>query len=83
MALSGLYLYKISTRYVEKCPSFGVLKVENGHFHAISGDFCIFPFSKFVRFGPFKKYSRVMFRALGEKLTQKHVSRCLNPKFLV
>ena len=30
--LSGAYVYKISTRYLEKCPSFGVLVVENGHF---------------------------------------------------
>ena len=47
---------------LKKCPSFGFLKVENGHFHAISGDFCIFPIFKicliwavqkeFRRYGP-------------------------------
>ena len=31
-ALSGVHVYKFSTRYLEKCPSFGVLKVENDHF---------------------------------------------------
>ena len=45
-ALSGVYVYKISSRYLEKCPSFDVLKVENGHFQAISVDFCIFPIFK-------------------------------------
>ena len=30
--LSGVLVYKISSRYLEKCPSFGILKVENGHF---------------------------------------------------
>ena len=31
-ALSSIYVYKISSRYLEKCLSFGVLEVENGHF---------------------------------------------------
>ena len=31
-ALSGAYVYKISSRYLEKFPNLGVLKVENGHF---------------------------------------------------
>ena len=44
--LSGAFVYKISSRYLEKCPIFGVLKVENCHFHAISGNFCIFPIFK-------------------------------------
>ena len=82
-ALSGVYVYKGSSSYLEKCPCFGVLKVENGHFHAISDDFCIFPIFIFFRFGPFKKCSMVIFRVLDEKLTQKHVSGCPNPKFSV
>ena len=40
-------------------------------------------FSNFVRFRPFKKCSRVIFRVLDEKLTQKHVSRRQNQKFSV
>ena len=31
-ALSGVYVHKISSIYLDKCPSFGVLKVENGQF---------------------------------------------------
>ena len=31
-AMSGVYVYNISSRYLEKCPIFDVLKVENGHF---------------------------------------------------
>ena len=30
--LIGVYVYKISSRHLEKLPSFGILKVENGHF---------------------------------------------------
>ena len=74
--LSGVYVYRISSRYLEKCPSFGVLKVGNGHFHAISGDFCFFPVLKICPIWAFqKKCSRVIFRVLDEKLTIKHGSR--------
>ena len=52
-------------------------------FHAVHGDFRIFPSFIFSRFGPFKKCSRVIFRVLDGKLTQKHVSRRPNPKFSV
>ena len=76
-ALSGAYVCKI--RYLVKCPSFAVLKVENAIFHGISGDFCIYPICKIFRFGPFKKFSLVIFRILDEKLTQKHVARRPNP----
>ena len=38
-----VYEYTISSKYLEKWPSFGVLKAENGHFHAISGNLYIFP----------------------------------------
>ena len=75
-------MFKISSRYLEKCSSFGVLKVENGHFFtlfpAISA---FFQFSKFVRFGPFKNCSRVFFCVLDEK-RQKHVSFRPNTIFL-
>ena len=54
-ALSGVYVYIISSRYFEKCPGFGVLKVENGHFHAISDDFDIFPFFKVFPIWAFEK----------------------------
>ena len=40
-------------------------------------------FSIFVRFGPFKKCFRVVFRVLDEKLTQKHVPSVPNIKFLI
>ena len=45
-ALSGVYVYKISSRYFGKWPSVCVLKIKNGHFHAFSGDFCVFPIFK-------------------------------------
>ena len=42
-ALSGVYVYKMSSRYLEKCPSFGVLKVENDHFSRYFRRFLYFP----------------------------------------
>ena len=35
------------TRYLGKAPSFGALKVANGNFDAIPGEFCIFPIYRF------------------------------------
>ena len=59
------------------------LEFEEAIFHPVLAVSAFSRFSKFVRFGPFKKCSRVIFRVLDEKLTQKHVSHHPNPKFSV
>ena len=77
----GVYVYKISSRYVEKCPTYGILKVENDHFYAVSWDLRIFTIFVCFRIGPFKNVL-VIFRVLDEKLTEKHMSRFPNITFL-
>ena len=83
--LSGVYVYKISSRYLfKKWPSFGVLKIKKDHFFTLFPAISVFlRFSKFVRFGPFKKCSRVIFHILDEKLTQKmyHAVQTQNFRF--
>ena len=54
-SISGVYVYSISSRYLEKRPRFGVLKVENGHFNAMPGDFCIFLIFKIYPFWAVQK----------------------------
>ena len=39
-----VYVFKISSRYLEKWTIFGVLKVETATFHAVPWDFCSFFF---------------------------------------
>ena len=66
----GVYVCKISSAYLEKWLSFGILKVEKGHFFTLIPATSIFSlFSNFVRFQIFKKCSTVIFRALDEKLS--------------
>ena len=61
-ALSDVYVHKISSRYrLENCPSFGVLKVETAIFMLFLAISAFFRFSKFVRFGPFRKCFRAIF----------------------
>ena len=57
---------KISSRYLEKWPSFGILKVENGHFSRCSLWLLYFPIFNLVWFGPCKSVLRSFF-ALGTK----------------
>ena len=49
--LSGVYVYKISSRYLEKCLSFGFLKVENGHYSRY--------FRRFLHFSDFQNLSEL------------------------
>ena len=81
--ISGGHVYKFSSRYLESdrvlvfCTSKTVI-------FTLSPAISVFPrFPKFVRLWPFKKCSRVNFRILDEKLTQKQVSRHPNLQFSV
>ena len=64
------YVYKISSRYLQKGLSYDIKHVENNQF-------C--PFSLFLFFGRFcffKKCFWVIFRVYCENLTYKHVLQC-------
>ena len=39
-----LYVYKISKLYLEEWPTFAILNVQNGHFHAICDTYIFFIF---------------------------------------
>ena len=81
--LSGVYVYIISSKYIEKWPNSGALKFEMGHYSRSFLRFLYFPdFHNFPDLGSSKCY-RVIFRVLDEILTQKHASRHPNPKFSV
>ena len=63
MVVTDEYVYKISSRYLQKWLSYDIKYVENNQ---------ICPFSLFLffdRFGFFKKCFWVIFRVLCEKLT--------------
>ena len=79
---------------VYTCTQFQVHILENARVLAFwwskTAIFTLFPaisaffqFLKFVLFWLFKKCSRVIFRVLDKKITQKHISRRPNPKFSV
>ena len=80
---AGEYVYKISSRYVEKRLSFAFLNAQKDHFLRFYEDFAIFRFSICVRFRPFKKCSRVILCVLDEHLTKNHASHDSNSKFLI
>ena len=70
-----------AVRYLEKWPSFDMLKAENDHFSRcllgfLSPDFHIL--SDLGRYCP-----RVSFRVVDEKLIYRHVSHHPYPEFLV
>ena len=67
--LLDLYKYKISSTYLEKRPTYDILKVENGHFHVVSWDSCISTIFQFFRFRSFKKCSLAIFAFVTKKMT--------------
>ena len=48
--LSNVYVYKIAGRYLEKLPTYGILKIENDIFYPFSWDFRIFTIFKILSF---------------------------------
>ena len=81
--LSGVYVYKILTRYCKKWPSLVFWRSKTAIFTLFPAISAFYDFFLFARFWPFKGCSRDIARVLDEKLTQKHVSRRQNPKFSV
>ena len=67
--MSDEYVYKISSRYLQKSLRYDIKHVKKGTFHLISGHYRDFPNFIFDRFGRFKKYLRVIFRVLCENAT--------------
>ena len=66
--MTGVYEYKISSRYPEKLPSFSVLKVENGHFSRHFLRFLYFPdFKNLSDLGRSKSVLGSMFAFLTKK----------------
>ena len=66
--LFGIYVYKITGRYLENFLSFDLRKVENGRYsrHFLGFLFCTI--CKFCSPWAFKKSSKFFFLVLGEKL---------------
>ena len=69
MTTANEYMYKISSRYLQKWLSYDIKHVKNSHFSRHFGLYRDFPNFIFERFWRFKKCVRVMFRVLCEKLT--------------
>ena len=59
---------KFQVDVLKNAMSFGVLKIENGHCHAIFGNFDIFSdFQNLSHLGSLRSFPRVLFRVLDEK----------------
>ena len=81
--LSGVYVYKMSCIYLEKWPSFGVLKVEKAIFHVVSFDCCVLSILKIYLIWAVQEPFYSHCSSSWGKLTQNHVSRRPNTKFSV
>ena len=64
--LSGVYVYKISCRYLDKWPSFVVLKVKKGHFSRCFLRFLHFPYFQNFPIWAVQKCSRVTFLVVDD-----------------
>ena len=71
------------SRYRKKWPGFHVFKAENGHFYAISWNFCIFPIFKIKSNLMSSKIVFWPFYTLWTKIWSKNVSHHHDPKFSV
>ena len=75
-SMSDKYVYKVSSRYLQKWLRYDIKRVKNRNFSRHFGTLpWFFEVHFFHRFWRFKKCFKGIFRVLCENLTQKHVSQ--------